>query len=82
MKDYLVTMDSGDWDNIFVVSASNSKEAINQVFENIYKPQNERLRSENKELGYYAFHIYTKSDLTAKSIEDLHNTQGKIIKVN
>lgn len=82
MKEYLVTMDDASWDNTFVVSAKDSKDAINQVFDKCFKPQNESLREENKELGYYANHIFTKSDLTAKSIGGLHNRYGKIIRVN
>jgi hypothetical protein len=81
MKEYLVTND-GDWDNIFIVSAKDAKDAINQVFEEYFELQNEGLRKENKELGYYANHIFTKSDLSAKSIGSLHNRDGKVIRVN
>lgn len=81
MKEYLVTND-GDWDNIFIVSAKDAKDAINQVFEKHFEWQNEGLKKENKELGYYANHIFTKSDLSAKSIGSLHNRDGKIIRVN
>lgn len=82
MTEYLVTMDSADWNNIFIVSAKNAKDAIDQVFENNFKWQNESLRKENKDFGEPINHIYSKSDLKARSIGSLHNEEGKIICVN
>lgn len=82
MKEYLVTMAVADWDNIFIVSAKDAKEAIKKVFENHFKHKNESLKRENKELGYYANHIYSKSDLKARSIGSLHNELGSVIVVN
>ena len=81
MKDYLVTND-GDWSNIFIVSAKDAKDAINQVFTTLFEPDNVDLRKENKELGYASNHIWTKSDFKARSIGSLHNQEGKIIAVN
>jgi hypothetical protein len=75
-------MDSADWNNIFIVSAKNAKDAIDQVFENNFKWQNESLRKENKDFGEPINHIYSKSDLKARSIGSLHNEEGKIICVN
>lgn len=75
-------MDSADWYNIFIVSAKDAKDAINQVFNDYFKWQNPSLKKENKDFGEPINHIYTKSDLTAKSIGSLHNQSGKIIHVN
>lgn len=82
MKEYLVTINNSGWNNIFIVSAQNSQDAINQVFEKYFAPENISLRKENKEWGEPINHIYTKSDLKAKSIGSLHNRDGKIICVN
>lgn len=82
MKEYLVTMDNADWDNIFIVSAKNSEEAIRYVFDKYFKYQNKNLREENKRMGYNGNHIFTKSDFIAKSIYSLHSKEGKIIHIN
>lgn len=82
MKEYLVTMDSADWNDIFIVSAENAKGAINMVFEEYFRWQNDALQKENKDIGEPINHIYAKSDLKAKSIERLHNREGKIILVH
>lgn len=82
MKEYLVTMDRADWNNIFIVSAKDSKDAINQVFEGYFKWQNPSLKKENKDFGEPINHIYTKFDLRARSIESLHSEGEKIFRVN
>lgn len=82
MKEYLVTMDSADWHNIFIVSAPNAKDAIDQVFVQYFEPENTKLKEENKKCGEQINHIYTKSDLKTKSIGSLHSREGKIILVN
>lgn len=82
MEEYLVTMDSADWNNIFIVSAQNAKDAINQVFEKYFIQTNSKLRKENKEWGEPLYHIYSKSDLAAKNIRGMHKRDGKIICVN
>lgn len=82
MKDYLVTMDNADWSDIFIVSVENAKGAINMVFEKYFRRQNVALQKENKDIGEPIDHIYTKSDLKAKSIDSLYNRDEKIILVH
>lgn len=82
MKEYLVTMDRAQHNNIFIVSTHNARDAINQVFEKYFAPENIELRKENEEWGEPLNHIYTKSDLTAKSIGSLHNRDGQVLCVN
>lgn len=82
MKEYLVTNDYGQWDNIFVVLADNAKDAINQVYQLYVVPMNEDIKRENKEVGYNSYRICLKSELHAKSIKNLHDENGKIIRIN
>lgn len=82
MKDYLVTTDYGQYNNIWIVSAKDSKDAINQVWEHYYKDMNDELTEENKEVGYNMFKKITKSEIKARSLGSLHNEEGKIINVN
>mgnify|MGYP003378622209 CR=1 FL=1 len=82
MKDYLVTSDYGQWDNIFIVLAQNAKDAIEQVYQSYVIPMNEDIKRENKEAGYNSYRICLKSELHARSLGSLHNEYGKIIKVN
>lgn len=82
LKDYLVTSDYGQWDNIFIVLAKDAKDAIEQVYQSYVIPMNEDIKRENKELGYNSYRICLKSELHAKSIGSLHNENGKIIRVN
>ncbi|WP_024346070.1 hypothetical protein [Lacrimispora indolis] len=82
MNEYLVTMGGGSWNNIFIVSAKDSKDAINQVFDTVFKWKNPALKKENEDFGEPVNHIYSKTDLTARSIGSLHNEEGKIITVN
>lgn len=82
MKDYLVTSDYGQWGNIFVVLAKNTKEAIEQVYQSYIVPMNEDIKRENKEVEYNSYRICLKSELHARSIGSLHNENGKIIRVN
>lgn len=82
MKDYLVISDYGQWDNIFIVLAENTKDAIEQVYQSYVVPMNKDIIRENKEVGYNSYRICLKSELHAKSIGSLHNEYGKIIRVN
>lgn len=75
MKEYLVTLD----EEIFIVLAKNAKDAISQVWEKEIKYRNESLKTENTEAGYYLNHIWSKSELNARSLASLHNENGKII---
>ena len=69
MKYYIVEMPSGQWNNIFIVKANNQKDAINKVFSNAFEWRNKELKEENKKYGYYANHIYSRSDLKAIELE-------------
>ena len=82
LKDYLVTSDYGQWDNIFIVLAKDAKDAIEQVYQTYVIPMNEDIKRKNKELGYNSYRICLKNELHAKSIGSLHNENGKIIRVN
>lgn len=82
MKEYLVTTDYGQYNNIWIVLAKDAKDAINQVWEHYYKDMNDELLEENKEVGYNMYKLILKSELKAKSLGSLHTTDGKIINVN
>ena len=82
MKEYLVTTDYGQWNNIWIVLAKDSKDAINQVWEYYYKDMNDGLIEENKEVGYNMYKKITKSELKARSLGSLHTEHGKIIDVD
>lgn len=82
MKDYLVTTDYGQYNNIWIVLAKDSKDAINQVWDFYYKDMNEEIKEENKEVGYNMYKLITKNDVKARSLGSLHTEDGKIINVN
>ena len=82
MKDYLITSDYGQWDNIWIVLAKNAKDAIDQVYQSYVVPMNEDIKRENKEVGYNSMRVCLKSELHARSIRSLHSEEGKIISVN
>jgi len=82
MKEYLVTTDYGQYNNKWIVLASDSKDAINQVWEYHYKAMNDGLKEENKEVGYNMYKLITKNDIKARSLGSLHTEYGKIINVN
>lgn len=77
MKDYIVK-EKGDG-SVFIVLAKNAKDAINQIWEMNFAWRNKELQEENKRVGFQMNHIYTKSELTVRSIDSLHNDQGRII---
>lgn len=82
MKEYLVTTDYGQYTNKWIVLASDSKDAINQVWEFYYKGMNDGIDAENKEFGYNIYKKITKSEINARSLGSLHIESGKIINVN
>ena len=75
MKDYLVTVDHAQWNNTFIVSAKDAKDAIQQVWDIHFSWKAE----EDKEKGYTP---YYKKDLHARSLASLHNEEGKILVLN
>lgn len=82
LKDYLVTSDYGQWNNIWIVLAKNAKNAIDQVYQSYVIPMNEDIKRENKKVGYNSMRVCLKSELHARSIGSLHNEEGKIISIN
>jgi len=82
MKEYLVTTNYGQYNNKWIVLASDSKDAINQVWEFYYKAMNDGLKEENKEVGHNMYKLITKNDIKARSLGSLHTEDGKIINVN
>ncbi len=82
MKEYLVTSDYGQWNNIFIVMAKNGKDAIEQVYQSYVVPMNKDIKKENKEEGYTVYSICLKSELHAKSLGSLHNKNGRIVRIN
>lgn len=82
LKDYLVTSDYGQWNNIWIVAAKNAKDAIQQVYEKYVIPMNEDIKMENKEANWNFYRICMKDELHARSLGSLHNEEGKIILVN
>ena len=81
MKDYLVTSDYGQYDNMWIVFAKDAKDAIQQVWEKYIVPMNEDIKEENKRDGWDYYRTCKKSELCAKSIGSLHNSNGKIIRL-
>ena len=75
MKEYLVVVDEAQWNNLYIVSAKNAKDAIQQVWDEHFSWKVE----EDKAKGYKP---YCKSDIHARSLGSLHNEEGKIIVVN
>lgn len=82
MKDYLVTSDYGQWNNMWIVLAENAKDAIEQVWQTHIISMNEEIKRENKESHFQRYRCCRKNELHAKNIRSLHNSDGKIICVN
>lgn len=74
MKDYLVTSDYGQCNNMWIVLAKDVKDAIEQVYQAHVVPMNENCKRENKEAGYKLYRLCRKDELHAKSIGSLHNS--------
>lgn len=82
MKEYLVTSDYGDWNNMWIVAAKNARDAIDQVWQQHILPMNHGIKEDNKEYGYKAYRCCRRDELHAQSIESLHKKSGKIYCVN
>ena len=82
MKEYLVVSDYGQWNNTWIVSAKNAKDAIELVYKSYIIPSNEYCKSENKKVGYHMYRMCRKDELRATSIKSLHKKEGEIILVN
>ena len=81
MKDYLVTSDYGQCDNMWIVLAKDAKDAIRQVWETYIIPMNENIKEENKIDAWDYYRTCKKDELHARSIGSLHNSNGKIIRL-
>lgn len=44
MKEYLVTSDYGDWNNMWIVTAKNAQDAICQVWQQYILPMNQGIK--------------------------------------
>lgn len=75
MKEYIVTVDGNQWDNLFLVSAQNSKTAIDMVWDRYFSW---RVKSD-REKGYRPT---AKYELHAVSIAKLYTENGNIVKLN
>lgn len=82
MKEYYVWSDYGQWNNMWIVLAKNTKDAIQQVYDEYIFPMNEGIKKENKEDGFNYYRICRKDELHAKSLGSMHNEKGKIILLN
>lgn len=63
MKEYLVTSDYGQWNNIWIVLAKDAKDAIEQVYQDYVIPLNEDVKRENEEAGYKMMRKCFKNEL-------------------
>lgn len=82
MKNYLITSDYGQWNNMWIVLAKNAKDAIEQVYHACIVPMNKEIKRENKKAHFQHYRCCRKDELHAKDIVRLHNSDGKIICIN
>ncbi len=75
LKEYVVTVGGNQWDNLYIVSAQNAKEAVDIVWVEEFAWKTKMDREE----GYRPT---AKYELHARSIHDLHNKEGQIICLN
>lgn len=74
LKEYIVTS-NGDWNNIFLVSAYDSKDAVEKVFKKCFAWRTEADREE----GYKPV---CRSSLKAESVKRLHKRDGAVVTLN
>lgn len=74
-REYVVTVDGNQWNNLYVVSANNAKEAINIVWESEFAWK----VHQDREKGYRPT---VKNELHAISIDSLHNKEGRVVCLN
>ena len=75
LKEYVVTVDGNQWNNLYIASAKNAKEAINIVWELEFAWK----VKEDKEKSYRPT---AKYELHARSIGSLHNEEGRVVCLN
>ena len=69
--DFIVRHELGDYDNIFIVKARSSKEAINYVFDNHFVPLNNYIIEHGNN-----FMHYKKKHFSAISLEREYETSS------
>ena len=75
LKEYVVTVDGNQWNNLYIVSAKNAKDAVNTVWESEFAWKVKQDREE----GYRPT---AKYELRARSIGSYHNEEGRVICLN
>jgi hypothetical protein len=76
LKEYLVT--SSD-KKVFIVSAKDSKDAIEYVYNNYYAIPNRKFERENSSIGFPINKIFPKSDFKARSLGSMHTEYGRAL---
>ena len=76
LKEYLVVSTDK---KVFIVSAKDSKDAIEYIYNNHYLKQNRKWIEENQKIGFAMNKIFTKADFNARSLGSLHNEMGRMI---
>lgn len=87
MEEYIVFSDYGQWDNVFLVTANNNKDAIDKVWRNYYTALNKELKAKNiKDYGSpcneYGWKLATKREIRAISCKSLHKKNGVVSVLN
>ena len=82
MKEYYIWTEYGQWNNMWIVSAKNKKEAIDKVYQKYIIPMNEEIKIKNKEVGYFQYRPCYKKELKVKSIQELHKENEDTICIN
>ena len=75
LKEYVVTVDGNQWNNLYIVSAKNAKDAVNTVWESEFAWKVKQDREE----GYRPT---AKYELHARSIGSYHNEEVRVICLN
>ena len=76
LKEFLVTVKEKEK---YIVTAKDTKEAIEYIYANNYARQNRVWKEENDYIGFEMNHIYTKDEFVARSLGSLHTENGRII---
>lgn len=72
---YIVTENTGDWNNLFVVKAKNKKEAIQKVFNNYFASKNNYA----KENGYA---LFLKKNMSAILLDKMYKNENGVLTLN
>lgn len=77
MKEYYVWSDYNDIKSVWIVSAKNAKDAVQQVYDSYIIHFNKLIKDNNNGIKAHG-----KENLHARSLGSLHNEYGKIILLN